>query len=86
MFKVEPPRGKTNNLGFRPSPTQTSLYSHMQARGLKLWKKRRGCTIPVAKTKALISFAVTQTVTAKLICGLVSPMQIVDFLMTWLSF
>ena len=24
----EPVREKTNNLGFRPGPTQTSLYSH----------------------------------------------------------
>ena len=24
----EPVRDKTNNLGFRPSPTQASLYSH----------------------------------------------------------
>ena len=25
---VEPVHDKTNNLGFRPGPTQTSLYSH----------------------------------------------------------
>ena len=28
---------KTNNLGFRPGPTQTSLYGHKKARSLKLW-------------------------------------------------
>ena len=27
-FKFEPSREKTNNLGFRPGPTQTRLYSH----------------------------------------------------------
>ena len=25
---IEPVHDKTNNLGFRPGPTQTSLYSH----------------------------------------------------------
>ena len=65
----EPMHEKTNNLGFRPGPTQTRLYSH----GIKLeaenfvFKKKRNCTIRVAKTKALISCAVT----AQLICGFV---------------
>ena len=59
---------KTGLRGFQPSPTQTELYSHR--RWLEAWnvrfKKERDCTtgIYVAKTKALISFAVT----AKLIC------------------
>ena len=52
--------------GFRPGPTQTGLYSHR--RWLEAWnfelRKQRDCTIQVAKTKALISFAVT----SKLIC------------------
>ena len=63
---LEPVHEKTNNLGFRPGPTQTRLYSHRSR--LEAWnfgfKKKRDCTIRVAKTKALISFAVT----AKLIC------------------
>ena len=28
ILVVEPVHDKTNNLGFRPGPTQTSLYSH----------------------------------------------------------
>ena len=62
-------REKTNNLGFRPGLTQTGLYSHrsrIEASNFG-YKKKRKYTIRVAKTKALISFAVT----AKLICGFV---------------
>ena len=47
-------------------PTQTGLYSHrrwLETRNF-VFRKKRDCTIRVAKTKALISFAVT----AKLIC------------------
>ena len=59
-------REKTNNVDFWPSHTQTRLYSHWK--WLEAWnfvlRKKRYCTIQVAKTKALISFAVT----AKLIC------------------
>ena len=62
-------REKTNNLCFRPGSTQTSLYSHRK--GLEAgnfgFRKKRNCAIHVAKTKALISFAVT----AKLICAFV---------------
>ena len=35
------------------------------------FRKKRNCTIRVAKTKALISFAVTAKLTAKLICAFV---------------
>ena len=63
---VEPRCEKTGLRGFRPGPTQTGLYSHR--RWLEAWKfgvrKSRKCTIRVAKTRALISFAVA----AKLIC------------------
>ena len=52
--------------GFWPGPTQTGLYNHR--RWLEAWNfwftKQRNCTFRVAKTKALISLAVT----AKLIC------------------
>ena len=59
-------REKTNNLGFRTGPTQTRLYKHRRwlETGIFVFRKKRNCTIHVAKTKALISFAVT----AKLIC------------------
>ena len=62
-------REKTNNLGFRQGLTQTGLYSHrtLLEAGNFGFRKKRDCTIHVAKTKALISFAVT----AKLICGFV---------------
>ena len=65
-FEHEPVREKTNNLGFRPGLTQIGLYSHrrwLEAENFG-FKKKRDCTIHEAKTKALISFAVT----AKLIC------------------
>ena len=66
---VEPRCEKTGLWGFRRGPTQTGLYS--QRRWLEAWnfglRKQRDCTIHVAKTKALISFAVT----AKLICAFV---------------
>ena len=62
----EPRCEKTGLRGFRPGPTQTGLYNYR--RWLEAWnfvyRKKRDCTIYVAKTKALISFAVT----AKLIC------------------
>ena len=62
----EPRCEKTGLRGFRPGQTQTSLYIHR--RWLEVWnfgfRKNRDCTIRVAKTKALISIAVT----AKLIC------------------
>ena len=73
----EPLNEKSNILSFLPSPTQTGLYSHrnrLEAFNFEL-KKKRDCTIRVAKTKALISFAVT----AKLICVLFLYMQIVVF-------
>ena len=52
--------------GFRTGPTQTGLYSHRKVtEALNFrFKKKRGFTICVVKTKALISFAVA----AKLIC------------------
>ena len=62
----EPVREKNQQYRFRPGPTQTGLYSHrrwLEAGNFK-FRKRTNCTILVAKTKALISFAVT----AKLIC------------------
>ena len=46
---------------FRPGPTQTGLYSHwrwLEACNF-VFRKLRDCTIRVVKTKALISFAVT---------------------------
>ena len=62
----EPRCEKIGHRGYRPNPTQTGLYS------LQIWlgtrnfgfRKKRDCTIHVAKTKALISFVNT----AKLIC------------------
>ena len=68
-FINEPVREKTNNLDFRPGPTQTGLYSHRRwlEAGNFGFRKQMNCTIRVAITKALISFAVT----AKLICAFV---------------
>ena len=57
---------KNKHSGFRPGPTQTRLYNHR--RWLKAFnfrfRKERDRTIYLAKTKALIGFAVA----AKLIC------------------
>ena len=67
----EPVHEKTNNLGSRPGPTQPGLYSHrwLEAGNFENFgfRKKRNSTIRVAKTKTLISFAVT----AKLICAFV---------------
>ena len=69
LTTFEPVHEKNNNLRFRPGPTQTRLNKHR--RWLKAgnfgFRKKRNRTIRVAKTKALISFAVT----AKLICAFV---------------
>ena len=65
----EPRCEKSGLRGFRPGPTQTGLYSYrkwLESCNF-VFRKKRDCTIRVAKTKALISFAVT----AKLICGFV---------------
>ena len=62
----EPRREKICLQGFQPGPTQNGLYRHgwwLEAWNFRVWKKRE-YTIQIAKTKALISFAVT----AKLIC------------------
>ena len=55
------------------------LYNHrwLEARNLGFRKKRK-CTVHVAKTKMLISFSVT----AKLMCAFVSHKWNVSFLMT----
>ena len=66
LTPLEPRCEKTGLRGFRPGRTQTGLYSHgtwLEALNFGS-RKKRNCTIRVAKTKALISFAVT----AKLIC------------------
>ena len=60
---------ENQQFGFQQGLTQTGLYSHkrfLEAGNFGL-RKKRNCTIRVAKTKALISFAVT----AKLICAFV---------------
>ena len=57
---------KTGLRRVRPGPTQTGLFSHRKwlEAGNFIFRKKKDCTINVAKTKALISFVVT----AKLIC------------------
>ena len=63
---IEPHSEKTGFRDLRPGPAQTRLYSHrrwLEASNF-VFRKKRDCTIYVAKTKGLISFAVT----AKLIC------------------
>ena len=62
----EPRCEKTGLRGFRPGLTQTGLYSYRRwLEALNLgFNKKRGCTIRIAKTKALIS----NSVTAKMIC------------------
>ena len=63
LVAYEPRYEKTGLRGFRPGPTQTGLYRWLEAGNFEI-RKERGCTIYVAKTKALISCAVT----AQLIC------------------
>ena len=64
----EPPRGKTNNVASEQVRHKHSCASKED--GIKpeiLDLKKKNCTIRVAKTQALIRFAVT----AKLICAFV---------------
>ena len=72
---------KTNNLGFRPGPTQTDLQSQKMARGLKFWIKKveelyylssenKGAGQLRSNSSSAPSF---------------SPMQIVGFIMQWLN-
>ena len=70
-YLYEPRYEKTGLRGFRPGLTQTRLRSHRRwlEAGNFVFRKQRDCIICVAKTKALISFAVT----AKLICVFVFP-------------
>ena len=68
-------REKTNNLEFRPGPTQTGLCSHrswLEARNFG-FKNKKDCTTRAAKTKALCS------------APLFSPKHFVGFLMQWLK-
>ena len=84
MLIYEPRYEKTGLRGFRPGPTQTGLCSHrrwLETRNFG-FRKKRNCTIRVAKTKALISFPVT----AKLICVFVSHIQKAGFLRTRLIY
>ena len=65
-FTYEPGCEKTGLRSFRPGTTQTGLYSNrkwLEARNFE-YRKYRDCIMDKAKTKALISFAIT----AKLIC------------------
>ena len=57
----EPRYEKIGLRGFRSGPTKTGLYNQrrwLDARNFG-FRKKRDCTMRVAKTKALISFAVT---------------------------
>ena len=57
----EPQHEKSGLRDFQPGPTQTELYSHrirLKARNFR-FKKKRDCTICVAKTKAWIICGVT---------------------------
>ena len=58
---------KTQQCGFRTGPTQTELHKHKRwvEVGNFEFMEYRNCTVREAKTKALISLAVT----AKLICA-----------------
>ena len=66
---IEPLHEKTNNLGFRPDPKLTGLYSHrISLVALNFgFRKKRNCTIRIAKTKALMSCAAA----AQMICAFV---------------
>ena len=80
IFKLR--RETTCLRGFRPGLPQTGLYNNrrcLEALNFR-FRKKRDCTIYVAKTKALISCAVT----AQLICGFVLAYAKRRFLTTWL--
>ena len=65
----EPCHEKTCLHGFRPGPTQTGLYGHrkwLEAYNFE-FRKKKDCTIYIAKTKVLISCRITE----QLICAFV---------------
>ena len=67
-FNMSRPVGKPTKWFLNRSDTNRPVQSQKMARGWKFWiKKVEELYYPVAKTKALISFAVT----AKLICAFV---------------
>ena len=70
-YTCKPMREKTNNLCFRPGPTQTGLYKHRSwlEAGKFGFRKKRNCTIRVAQLLRSRS------------APLFSSMQIVGFLM-----
>ena len=76
----EPRRKKTGLWGIRPGPTQTGLCSHRSMLEAVNFgnKYKKSCTIRIAKTKVLISYAVT----AQLSAPLFSLRQKSGFLMT----
>ena len=53
------------------SDTNGAVYTSTEESGNLIFKKKRNCTICVAKTKPLISCAVSCAVTAQLICAFV---------------
>ena len=73
----EPRREKTILRGFQPCLTYmlTGLYSHRRWLEAFGFRKKRACTIYVAKTKALIRCAVT----AQLICAFVFAYAKISF-------
>ena len=76
--KNEPRCEKTGLRGFRPGLTQTGLYSHRRWLGAGNFgfRKKWDRTIRVAKTKALISCAVT----TQLICVFVAKRRETDLI------
>ena len=83
---IEPAHEKTNNLGFRSVLTPTGLCNHrsrLEACNFG-FKKKMDYTICVAKTKTLISCAVSAQLICVFVC-LFSHMQIVGFLMQGLN-
>ena len=54
----EPAHETTNNLGFRPGPTQTGLYSHKNrlVAGNFGFKKKRECKIRVVTAQLICAF------------------------------
>ena len=73
MTLHEPPRWKTNNVVSKQVRHKPGCTSTEECYRLGILDLERNFTIRVAKTKPLISFAVTIsfTVTAKLICAFV---------------
>ena len=84
MITFEPTHEKTNNLGFRPDPTQTGMLSQKQARSLRFWiEDEEELYYLCSENKDADQLCVDCTAES---APLFSHMQVAGFPMRWLNY